>query len=150
MLIFLLIVMTILFICFGFYIMAKVDKFAVKVSKANEEYKAGPAAIVLGRSELAAQVGLLLEKNKYRVLYLTEPYLMEREQNFVSLFALSDNDSDNIVLYKIGYKLYGIENMISICNDSRNESIFTREKIPFLSYQDATAERLYEIAIKNN
>ncbi len=148
MLLFLLIVFIILFIGFGFYIMAKVDKFAAKVGKANEEFKVGPTAIVLGRSELAEQVCLLLESKTSRVLRLTEPYLMEREQNFVSLFALSDNDTDNIVLYKIGYRLYGIEQMISICNDSGNESIFAREKIPYLSSRDATAEKVYEAAVK--
>ena len=149
MLLFLLIVFVILIICFGFYIMAKIDQFVVRAGNANEEYKSFPTAIVLGGTELANQVSLLLEKNKFHVMHLTEPYLMEREQNFVSLFALSENDADNIVLYKIGLKLYGIDQMISICNDSRNESIFTKEKISYLAGNEATAERIYETAFKN-
>jgi len=137
----------ILFIYFGYYIMAKLDDFiaAGGIVSDDEIY---PVAIVLGGTELAKQVSALLEKNNIHVLYLTEPFLIEQGHNFQYLFALSESDADNIVLCKIGFKVYGIEKMISFCNDSRNEGIFIREKIPHLTGKEITAQRLYEAVLQ--
>lgn len=139
---------TALFFCFGYYIMRKIDHFIATRGYESENDMVYPAAIVLGKTELARQVSKRLEENNIRVLHLTEPFLLEQEQNFVYLFALSENDADNIVLYKIGVKLYGIEKMISICNDFRNESMFIKEKIPYLSGKEVTVQRIFDTALQ--
>lgn len=127
--------------------MAKIDNFMEDKYVPSKEDNTDPIAIVLGRTELANQVIEILSQNRIRVLHLSEPFLMVQEQRFVYLLALSDNDADNIVLYKIGFKLYGIDNMICLCNDIRNESMFVKENIPYLSRKQATAQGLYESAI---
>lgn len=137
----------ILFCYFGYRVMKMIDNF-IAVSNVSEDTKTYPIAIVLGKTELANQVIALLEKNRIRVLYLTEPFLIEQEQQFTYLFALSENDADNIVLYKIGFKLYGLEKMIALCNDSRNESMFNKEKIHFLSARGVTAQMIYDTVLQ--
>lgn len=144
MLLLLLLGVIVIFFFFGYFIMTKVDKFISDVGIASKEDKTRPIAVILGETELAMQVSKLIEDNSIRVLHLTEPFLFEREHNFLYLFALSENDADNIVLYKIGFKLYGIEKMICLCNDKTNESMFIKENITYISGNDLTAQRLYE------
>jgi hypothetical protein len=126
------------------YLLSKLDKFLEETGAVIEDRKKSPVAIVLGSTDLAKQVGELLEKNRIRVFHLTEPFLLEREQNFRYMFALSENDADNIVLCKIGKEVYSIEKIISLCNDPRNEGMFLGERIRYLSVQGVTAHMLYQ------
>jgi hypothetical protein len=130
------------------YLLSKLDKFLEKggfVMKKDETY---PIAIVLGESNLAKQMTELLEENKISVWPLKEPFLLEQEKSFQYIFALSESDADNIVLCKIGKKLFNVEQIISFCNESRNENMFINEKIRYLAGEDITAQRLYRSVLK--
>ena len=137
-----------LFIYFGYYVMTKLDKFLAEKGFAAEKDEIRPAAVIMGETALAKEIGGLLERDGIRVLRITEPFLIEQGQNLRYLFALSENDADNIVLYKIGFKVYGMEKMISLCNDSRNEGIFIREGIRCLLREKATAGLLYQAVMR--
>lgn len=130
------------------YLISKLDAFLADEGFETEDAKDSPTAIVLGTSELAKQVCELLENNMIHVLPTIEPFLLEQELNFFYLFALSENDADNIILSKIGKKIYSIEKMISLCNDRRNECIFNSEKIPYLSGEEVTAQKLYQFFLQ--
>ncbi len=130
------------------YLLSKLDKFLKKNGDAIEGGEVSPIAIVLGRTGLAMEVGELLKKNGIGVLYLAEPFLLERGRRFHYLFALSENDADNIILCKIGEKIYSIEKTISLCNDRRNETMFIGEGIRCLSGRTATAQILYQTAMQ--
>src|SRR5665647_1259517 len=97
------------------YLMSKLDKFIGEGGVGTENNEICPVAIVLGETELAKEITKLLEKSNIPIYPLTEPFLLEQAQDLRYLFALSDNDADNIVLCKIGKKLYNIEKMISLC-----------------------------------
>jgi hypothetical protein len=135
-------------VCLTYFgrIMTKIDSFFT-----DSGFKAGlearPAAVVLGETPLARQVALLLESNSICVVTLTEPYLLNRGSNYRYLFALSDNDADNIVLCNIGKKIYCIDRMISICNQQRNAQLFHTEKIRFVFGEEATAQQLYQLVM---
>ncbi|MDD2573650.1 MAG: hypothetical protein WCS98_05615 [Bacillota bacterium] len=130
------------------YLVSKLDRFLAENNIAIEDERRNPAAIVLGGTNLAAEVGELQESLGFRVFYMTEPFLFEREQNIHYLFALSENDADNITICKIGRKLYNIERMVSLCNDRKNEAMFISEKINYLSGDGITAQMVCEIAAK--
>ena len=130
------------------YLMSKLDKFIAEGGVGTENNEIYPVAIVLGETELAKELAKLLEKSSISIFPLTEPFLLEREQNLRYLFALSDNDADNIVLCKIGKKLYNIEKMISICNDRRNVGMFMSEKIVYMTSDEVTAQMLYQAVIQ--
>jgi hypothetical protein len=130
------------------HLMSKVDKFLGEGGLMVENNEIPPVAIVLGEGALAQQVIKRLQKNGIPVLVLTEPFLVQQKQNFRYLFALSESDADNIVLCKIGKKVYNLEKTISLCNDKRNEGMFISEKIRYLSGANATATLLYEIVLQ--
>lgn len=129
------------------HLVSKLDKFLEKEGIKAQDDEIGPVAIVLGGDDLAKQVTQLLQKNGISVLSLIEPFMVQQEQSFRYLFALSENDVDNIVLCKIVKKVYNIENIISLCNDRRNEGLFMSEKIRYLSGENVTAQLLYEIVL---
>jgi len=131
------------------HLMSKVDKF-VKKGGFIEDDVISPVAIVLGETDLAKQIIEHLQKNGIPVLTLLEPFLLEQEQNFCYLFALSENDVDNIVLCKVGKKVYSIEKIISICNDRRNDGMFISEGISYLPSEDVTAQMLYDVVMQEN
>jgi len=126
------------------HLMSKLDKFLGGEGIKAQDDTICSVAIVLGEADLAKQVTQLLQKAGVPVLTLTEPFLVQREQCFRYLLALSENDADNIVLCKIGKKVYNIEKIISLCNDRRNENMFMREKIRYLPGANVTAQLLYE------
>lgn len=136
------IVMLVLFIYLG-YIMSRLDRFLEKNARTTDK----PVAVVLGISDLAAQVSDLLKKNKIEVFNLTEPFLIERNRDFRYLFALSGNDADNIVLCKTVRKIYGMKNIISICNDQRNKGMYDSEKIYYMLADNVTALMLCRVII---
>jgi len=129
------------------YLMARLDIFLTEAGFAKEEDKGRPIAVVMGETDLARKVGELLEKNNIRVHRITEPFLLEQEQNFSYLFALSEKDVENIILYKIGKKVYGIEKMICLCNDKANESMFIKEGICYGWGKEVTALMLYKAVV---
>lgn len=134
------------FIFFG-YLLARLDKYlAEKVSKENKNVMQS-TAIVLGKTEWANQVIERLQEDGVEVLQLTEPFLLKRESNLRCIFALSQNDADNIVLCKIGKKLYNIEAMVSICNERRNEGMFLSEGIPYQLVEKVSVHTLYEAVV---
>ena len=130
------------------HLMSKLDKFFAEGGFMLEDDERYPVAIVLGGTDLAKQVIELLQENKIPVLALSEPFLLQQEQSFRYLFALSKNDVDNIVLCKIGKKVYNIEKVISLCNDQGNKDMFISEKIRCLSSENITAQLLYDIIVK--
>ena len=130
------------------YILSKLDKFLEKGGFMMAEDEVYPIAIVLGETSLAKQMTELLEKDKISVWPLKEPFLIEQEKSFRYLFALSESDADNIVLCKIGKKLFNVEQIISFCNERRNENMFINEKIRYLAGEDITAQMLYQVVLK--
>lgn len=128
------------------HLLSKLDMFVAKGS-VQIENSMTPTAIVLGETEQAKQITVLLEMNSILVFHLTEPFLFEPNQNFCYLFALSENDADNIVLCKIGKRVYSIEKMISLCNDRCNESMFIHEEIDYLSGEESTAQMIYQVLL---
>jgi hypothetical protein len=130
------------------YFMLRLDKFLAKNVMVIDDDAMLSSAIVLGRNELAKRIIELLERDGIKVIQLTEPFMFKRERNLRYLFALSENDVDNIVLCKIGKKTYDIEEMISVCNDRRNEGMFVSEKLHYLLSEKLTAQILYKIVVK--
>lgn len=130
------------------YLMSKLDKFLAKGGLIIKEDEIYSSAIVLGETDIAKQTTELLQKNAVYVLTLKEPFLLEQEQNFGYLFALSDKDIDNIILCKVAKKVYSIEKIISLCNDGKNEGMFMSEKIRYFSGENITAEMLYHLVLQ--
>lgn len=127
----------------GYYIF-KLDRFLEKDGFKKAKAENSPVAIVLGSSELTKEITGLLHQNTVEIFHITEPFLLEQGGSFRYLFALSEKDADNIVICKIGRRVYNIEQMISICNDRMNESMFINEGIRYMYGTQITAQKLYQ------
>lgn len=148
----LIICIAIIYVCAGYYIVAKIDTFIsgnnyIAEPAVEDEKKDYPVAVVFGNTELAKRLSILLSDNQIHMLHLTDPFFFEKDGCFSYLFALSENDADNIVLCKIGRKIYDIERLICICNDIRNRRIYEKEKITCYNVADTTAQMLYDAVI---
>ena len=130
------------------HLMTKLDRFLGQGGFQLKYNEMIPVAILLGGTDLAKQVERLLQENGIPVLTLSEPFLLQ-QQNFRYLFALSENDADNIVLCKVVKKIYIVEKIISLCNDRRNESMFKGEEIPYVLEENVTAQMIYEFVVKD-
>ena len=148
----LLLIMSILIlVVFIGYFISKVDRFLDKGGFEKELTvvdEVRPTAIVLGKTELARQIVELLQKNAIPVFSLAEPFLIEQNQNFCYLFALSENDADNIILCKIGLKVYNVKKTISLCNNRVSEDMFISEGIRYTTGKEVTAQMLYQALLQ--
>ncbi|WP_291636236.1 hypothetical protein [Clostridium sp.] len=126
------------------HLMSKLDKFLEKGGFKIEDDEICPVAIVLGTTDIAKQIIDILHNNTIPILILAEPFLLEKEQSFRYLFALSESDMDNMVLCKIGKKVYNVEKIISLCNDRKNEGMFMSEKIRYMPRENITAQMIYQ------
>ncbi len=143
----LLIICTLVPVAFIGYYIAKLDRFLEKGGFKKAENEIPPVAIVFGASALAKDITGLLQENRIQVFSLDEPLLLEQGRNFCCLFALSEKDTDNIVICKICRRVYGMEKMISLCNDRLNERIFISEGIRYMPLKETTAQMLYQLVL---
>lgn len=135
---------------FAGYLMSKLDVFLSSNAILIESTEKSANAIVLGRTDLAGKTAELLESKGFQVIHLTDPFQIAKEQKLCYLFALSESDADNIAFYKIGKRLYCIENMISICNDNRNENMFKSENINYLPREKTSVDKLLQMVLQQS
>lgn len=130
------------------YIISKPGEFSGNKAVPIVSTDNSASAIVLGSTKLAKKTSELLEAKGFQVIHLTDPYQLTQEKELSYLFALSESDADNIAFCKIGEKLYCLKNLISICNDKRNESMFISEKINYLFVEKTSADKLIQIVLQ--
>ena len=130
------------------YLVTKLDRFLSGNSDAATSTVNPSSAIVLGSTNIATKTAELLEDMGIQVIHLLDPFQLIKEQKLCYLFALSESDADNIAFCKIGKKLYGIDSMISICNDMKNENMFISENIRYLSIERISAAKLIKLVLQ--
>ena len=130
------------------YLMSELDVFLSNNAIAIANADKSASAIVLGKNGLSEKIIELLKNKGLQVIHLTDPFQLIQERRLYYLFALSESDADNIAFCKIGKKLYGIENKISICNDKRNENMFISESINYVLKEKASADKLFQMVLQ--
>lgn len=135
------------FIYFG-YLISKLGKYFENNAITIADNTKPMGAVVLGETELAGKVVELLENKGFCVMSLSDPFQLIHDRKLCYLFALSANDADNIAFCKIGRKLYCIEKMISICNDTRNIHMFSVEGINYILIEKVSAEKLLQAVLQ--
>lgn len=128
-------------IIIGYYV-SKLDNF-MKKGGFKDPGETERAAIILGNGTIAEEVAGILQSKRIQAYRAAGPVMAENKRgHYDYLFALSDNDADNIVVCKICKKVYSVEKIISLCNDRLNEALFMSEGIPFIHGRYAKAEEL--------
>ncbi|MGE5678535.1 MAG: hypothetical protein ACM3ZR_10825 [Pseudomonadota bacterium] len=132
------------------YLVSQLDIFLSGKAETMANAHNSSGAVVLGSTKVAVQTVDLLDDMGIPVIHLLDPFQLIKEQKLCYMFALSENDADNIAFCKIGYKLYRIESMVSICNDKKNEYMFISENINYLPKDRISAAELVQLVLRKS
>jgi len=127
------------------HVLSKLDNFLDKNSIAPQNDKNQPYAVVFGKTKIADQVKDKLNHKNIPIYSISTPYLFEQGYEFRYLFALSDDDSDNIAISIVGKKIYNIDHILSICNDLNYANAFREDGIQYYQSNKVSAEMLCQI-----
>ncbi len=122
------------FIAAGFWFMKKLDRFLNR-QKAHAPEKADPeeAALLFGGTDSAKEMEKILSRKGIPCLRISQESEIDRGLVYCCLFALSDNDLDNMMICRIGERILGVpgDKMVSLCNSAEHRKIFEEEGIPY-------------------
>lgn len=120
------IIMAITFILFyGLRIMDKIDYFLENNLRVLDmEYE----LLIYGDEEFVYQLEKMLLKSevKYKVIDDLSICKNQDYSRYKCIISLSDEDLNNLLICRLALNYYAINNMYSICNDIKNESIYDK------------------------
>lgn len=136
------------FIAAGFWFMKKFDRFLDR-QKAYVQKKAEPeqAVLLFGGTDSAKEMKKILAFEGVPCLHISQESEIDRELSYCYLFALSDNDLDNMMICRIGERILGVpgNKMVSLCNRTEHRKIFEEEGIPYRMRGTDVADMLYDV-----
>ena len=135
--------------CLGYFLMSRIGNYLEHQQNAEALDNSGLQTVaVLGGSLFTEEVCRLLEENRIKVFHVIEPLFIETGRRFSFLLALSDSDADNIIFALIGKKIYNLDNMIAVCNDRKDESIFQSKKLRYVFAEGLSAIDVVKTVLK--
>ncbi len=138
---------TFLMFLIGFYIMGKIDHF-LKTSHIQEdirEAEEGETALIMGCSTLADNLKKLLEEHKIEYQQIEESNEYNPSNPYQYLFAVSNNDFENIMVGIIAKKNLAICKIVALCNCLDNRKIYEQNNIPSLYGTGITGDVLFQV-----
>lgn len=129
------------------YLVSRFDSFVESGGFVNANGSSAQV-LVVGDTELAKQIVDALRANDITTALMTQPHLFKDELTFDCLVALFENDVDNILTCRIGYQVYSVEHIISLCNDRKTEWSFKRENIPYLFREGITPQIIVQSVLR--
>jgi hypothetical protein len=127
------------------YLLSRFDRFVKKGGFVSDTPTTELTAAVMGDGEMSRELAEMLKKDKINILKLKGPDLSEQMRSCSCLFAISESDIDNLVLCRVGRKLFNIDRIIGLCNDTKNENLFQSENIPYFTKGTVSAQKLYQV-----
>jgi len=122
------------FIAAGFWFMKGLDRFLDRQRKqVPEEAGSEQEVLLFGGTDSAKEMEKILSFRKIPYLHISKESEIDRGLVYHYLFALSDDDLDNIMMCRIGERIFSIpgDNMVSLCNSAENRKIFEEKGIPY-------------------
>ncbi|MGB4658543.1 MAG: hypothetical protein WBI07_05155 [Mobilitalea sp.] len=131
----------------GLYIMKKTDKFHIAPLSLREN--GDPPSyqeqnvLIMGCSIIADKLKQLLIKNKIEYDQIEESNQFNQLNKYQYLFAVSDNDFENLMIGNLINKSRNMCKKIAICNCIDNLTIFEQNNIPCLFGTDISEDALF-------
>ncbi len=122
------------FLAAGFRFMKKLDLFLDRQgTHAAEKADSERAALLFGGTDSAAEMEHILSREKIPCRHISKESEIDRGLIYDYLFALSDDDLDNIMICRIGERILGMpkSRMVSLCNSVEHRKIFEEKGIPY-------------------
>lgn len=156
----------IVFFIFGFFVMDNIDKFIYKNIQTTEESfvkevivsneKEFKNILIYGDNKIATIIKDYCKEQNYHFNVIKDINDIDKKNKYLSLLALSNSDTDNLIISSIGLKVYSIPHIITLCNNRDNLKVYSEfnfEKV--IMYDDAInlvyedVKGVMENAIKN-
>lgn len=156
----------IVFFIAGYYMMNRIDEFLENSVEnlteslcygytENKKYKEG-IILIYGKNNLTELVEAYCNSRKYIYESIEEVSHINTEKKYICLLALSYNDVDNLTISSIGFKVYSIANIFSLCNTKSNLKIYKEFNVNDVLLYDSGIDNIFnnikglvENAVKN-
>jgi hypothetical protein len=99
-------------------------------------------ALIFGKQDLSDEIIDLLERQNITYEKITDFIDLNKTGKYYYLFAVDDNDFENLLACTFCEKVMGITKRIAICNCFENIKVFRDNHIPFLCGYSITADSL--------
>lgn len=107
----------------------------------NDEIKT-EKALIFGKLPISLNIMELLDKYDVAYALIKDINELNISYSYNYLFAVDDNDFENLMICSICKKMMGINKIISVCNLSNNKKIFEDNHIKYLFGTDIVANQL--------
>ena len=146
---------TIVFFIFGFIVMVNIDKFIDKSVQPTKNYildkdglsdDAGQRSILIfGNNKITTVVKNYCKAHNYLFSIIEDINNIDKKYKYLTLFALSNNDADNLIISSVGLKVYSIPHIITICNSQENLRIYNEFNFDKVILYDEDIEKTYNV-----
>lgn len=137
------IIISLFFIVIGDNMMQHLDKHLNKNENAFVADFNKPCYLLAGSHPLAFRVKDYLEAKELIYFQIQNTYDIPDNISFTSVIALSDNDIDNLILCSAAIKFYGIDTIITLCNQNKNKRLFEDYQIAQILINDYPEDLLF-------
>lgn len=145
-------VSTVAFILFGYFIMDRIDRFLKNNNNSvydnisqglidfdDEEGK----ILIFGDNELTNLIKEFCDAKSYSYKDIVDINNLNYNYKYLSLFALSDNDTDNLLISSIANKVCSIPYTIAICNSRDNLKVYSQFHLEKVLLYDEQVDKMY-------
>ncbi|HCX62918.1 hypothetical protein [Sedimentibacter sp.] len=96
-------------------------------------------ALICGDIDICHELSELLEQHNVSSIISNDKVQLCHPYPYDYLIVVHSSDLDNLTICSIGMKIFGINNVISICNQQYNKRIYEENNIPYLFRNNLTA-----------
>lgn len=124
------------FMLYGYKVCGHIDNWVE--DEVKEQQKEEPAeeektcGVIFGRED-QERIGQWMEGNGIEPVYMEDIYFRKEWPHVKYVVAVSDSDTDNIIVCNLAQKMYHAEYVFGICNEKRNYSMFQKFHIHTLN-----------------
>lgn len=147
-------VSTVVFILFGYFIMDRIDRFLKYNNSSNYDNiphglidfdDEDEKILIFGDNELSHLIKEFCDDKSYSYKDIVDINNLNYNYKYLSLFALSDNDTDNLIISSIGNKVCAIPYTIAICNSIDNLKVYNQFNLEKVLLRDEQIDRMYSV-----
>lgn len=135
--------------CYGLLIMKKIDKFiAYGLISENRLFKADKKVIIYGDNSISKVVRKYFDNEKIEYDFIKNNMIEKLSDEYKYVLVLSESDLDNLMICSIAKKIFHMNNIISVCNNVSNKSIFDDYNIFNVSLEYSNSKECLLMIIK--
>ncbi|WP_313344290.1 hypothetical protein [Sedimentibacter sp.] len=105
----------------------------------HKSFNNAKTALISGDIDICYELSELLKQHNVSSIISNDREQLCHPYPYDYLVVVYSSDLDNLTICSIGMKMFGINNVISICNKQYNKRIYEENNIPYLFGNNLTA-----------